>query len=92
MLASSLLQKYIISIDSFLEQLTYKLLQNISGKVKKLSKIGQEQKILTSVFVEFLSTSFKNLLMEGRLDTKLCPYANLRYFQYFPIFPNFLRS
>ena len=54
-------------------------LQNVLGKVKKLNKVRQYQKALISVFPHFLSTSAKNLFLQGKLDTGLCPHAVFRF-------------
>ena len=62
-------------------------MQNIFRKIKKSSKVRQNQKLLISVFTYFLSTSAKCLFLQGRLGTK-----SPRSFGIFLIFLYFLRS
>lgn len=51
---------------------SHKTGQNVWNKVRKLSKIGQEDmKNMIFAFVSFLTTIAKVLLKEGRLDTRL---------------------
>ena len=63
-----------------MEQFAYNPGQNIWNKIQNSSNIGQEKKILISIFaiakVEFL---------EERLGTRLCLDLNLRFFLYFLI-------
>ena len=65
----------------------YNVGQNILNKVKKSSKIGQEQKTLIAVLAKFLATIIKVFFLEGRLGTKLSPPN----FKTFLISPYFLR-
>ena len=59
--------------------------QNIWNKIEKSSKIGQEKKSLISTFEGFLTAIAKVKFLEGRLDTRLCTYLNLKFFWYFLI-------
>ena len=67
-------------------QINYKHGQNIWTKVKKSSKIGQEQKTLITTSVGFLTAITKLLFLEKGLDTRLCLHPVLTFFcKYFLI-------
>ena len=61
------------------------VLRNIFGIVKTLCKIDQDQKALIFIFVYFLNASVKQVSLDERVDTLLCPHPNLRPFLYFLI-------
>ena len=51
--------------------MTYTHGQNAWGKVKKSSKIGQEQKSVITTFDYVLAAITKDLFLEGRLGTSI---------------------
>ena len=46
----------------------------------KSSKTGQEKESLVSIFACFLTAIGKVLVFEGKLGTRLCAHAGLRFF------------
>ena len=50
--------------------------QDILGKLSNQAKLNKNRKTLISVFAYFLSA--KDLFMQGRLNTRMCPHAALR--------------
>ena len=65
----------------------YNPVQNIWKKVKKSSKIGQEQKSLITASAQFLIAINKIFFLEERIGTRLFPPN----FNIFLIFLNFQR-
>ena len=59
--------------------------QNILSKIKKSNKVRQYRKRLIFVFANVLSASAKKLFLHGRVGTRLCTHAVLRYDWYFCI-------
>ena len=53
--------------------------QHVLRNIKKSSKSRQDEKTLIPAFAYFLTASAKNLFLQGRLDTRLCPHAVLRF-------------
>ena len=56
--------------------------QNISNKIEKSSKTGQDKKSLISTFACSLTAIAKVEFVQGRLVTRLFPHQNLRFFKY----------
>ena len=54
-------------------------------KVRKSSKIGEEQKTLLSAFAYVLTTSAKSWFMQRKLDTNMCSHLILRFSYHFLI-------
>ena len=52
--------------------------QNIPRKTKKSSKVRQGKTLIT-VFTCFLRARVKNVLLLGRMGTRLCPNVNLGF-------------
>ena len=66
-----------------------RFVQSILRKIKKSSKVTQNWKKNDTVSACFLSAIAKNLFLQGRLGTRLCPHVVLR-FPNISLFPKIL--
>ena len=67
------------TIEFCIFELVYNPELNISNKIEKFSKTGQEKKSLISVSARFLTALANVLFLEGRLGTRLYLHPNLKF-------------
>ena len=67
------------TIEFCIFELVYNPELNISNKIEKFSKTGQEKKSLISVSARFLTALANVLFLERRLGTRLYLHPNLKF-------------
>ena len=67
------------TIEFRIFELVYNPELNISNKIEKFSKTGQEKKSLISVSARFLTALDNVLFLEGTLGTRLYLHPNLKF-------------
>ena len=67
------------TIEFCIFELVYNPEINISNKIEKFSKTGQEKKSLISVSARFLTALANVLFLEGTLSARLYLHPNLKF-------------